>query len=235
MSTWWTLPKCLSISQRIHVFGASVLLRDRQVDTRRARRDSGAFAQAVGSNHTLIAVHSQLCADVSGMTIADGAQVNQWTCNGQANQPWAFEPITGAGSIDAGAPPPDAGGGGPQAIQGQWTGVVNLPSIPVAATVLPSGKVSTWVLWQPERLRRRGPAEPDLARRWFDPADVLSGWVDARHVVGARHVLSGYRAAVGRQGAGQRRWIRRGEHEHLHGWHRLLGRRRGDGLRSCRE
>ena len=53
-------------------------------------------AQAVGANYTLIAVHSQQCADVSGMTMDVGAHVNQWTCNGQANR--TVGPPTGRSS-----------------------------------------------------------------------------------------------------------------------------------------
>jgi hypothetical protein len=44
---------------------------------------------------TLVARHSGKCADVSGVSTADGAVLHQWTCiNGQLNQEWNFTATT---------------------------------------------------------------------------------------------------------------------------------------------
>lgn len=40
--------------------------------------------------YKLIARHSSKCLDVYNDSTADGGNVNQWTCNGQANQQWQF-------------------------------------------------------------------------------------------------------------------------------------------------
>jgi hypothetical protein len=42
---------------------------------------------------TLAARHSGKCADVVGVSTADGAEVAQYTCNGNANQQWQFESL----------------------------------------------------------------------------------------------------------------------------------------------
>jgi Ricin-type beta-trefoil lectin domain-like len=42
----------------------------------------------VNSNGTITGVPSGLCLDVSGASTADGALIDLWTCNGQANQQW---------------------------------------------------------------------------------------------------------------------------------------------------
>ncbi|MBE1496011.1 hypothetical protein H4696_003111 [Amycolatopsis lexingtonensis] len=45
--------------------------------------------------HRLVAAHDNLCLDVYGNTSAAGAAIDQWTCNGQANQQFQFIPGTG--------------------------------------------------------------------------------------------------------------------------------------------
>ena len=45
--------------------------------------------------HRLVAAHDNLCLDVYGNTSAAGAAIDQWTCNGQANQQFQFVPGTG--------------------------------------------------------------------------------------------------------------------------------------------
>jgi hypothetical protein len=45
--------------------------------------------------HRLVIGSDQLCADVYGNTSASGAAIDQWTCNGQANQQFQFVPASG--------------------------------------------------------------------------------------------------------------------------------------------
>ncbi|XYH93542.1 RICIN domain-containing protein [Sorangium sp. So ce1128] len=41
--------------------------------------------------YTLGARHSGKCLDVNGASTADGAAVQQWTCNGGSNQQWQLQ------------------------------------------------------------------------------------------------------------------------------------------------
>lgn len=43
----------------------------------------------------LVIGHNGLCLDVSGVSMAAGAAVTQWTCTGQANQQFQFVPVAG--------------------------------------------------------------------------------------------------------------------------------------------
>jgi hypothetical protein len=45
--------------------------------------------------HRLVIGSDALCADVFGNTTAAGAAIDQWTCNGQANQQFRFVPVSG--------------------------------------------------------------------------------------------------------------------------------------------
>jgi hypothetical protein len=45
--------------------------------------------------HRLVAASDALCLDVYGDTTASGAAIDQWTCNGQANQQFQFVPVSG--------------------------------------------------------------------------------------------------------------------------------------------
>jgi hypothetical protein len=68
---------------------------------------------AVGANYNLIATHSAQCMDVSDVSIADGAAIIQWTCNGGTNQQWALQATTpppppADAGVDASSAPPDA-------------------------------------------------------------------------------------------------------------------------------
>jgi len=45
--------------------------------------------------HRLVAGSDGLCLDVYGNTTAAGAAIDQWTCNGQANQQFQFVPVSG--------------------------------------------------------------------------------------------------------------------------------------------
>ena len=45
--------------------------------------------------HRLTAASDGLCLDVFGNTTASGAAIDQWTCNGQANQQFQFVPVSG--------------------------------------------------------------------------------------------------------------------------------------------
>jgi hypothetical protein len=46
-------------------------------------------------NHQLVIGSDSLCLDVFGNTTASGAAIDQWTCNGQANQQFQFVPVSG--------------------------------------------------------------------------------------------------------------------------------------------
>jgi len=45
--------------------------------------------------HRLTVASDALCLDVFGNTTASGAAIDQWTCNGQANQQFQFVPVSG--------------------------------------------------------------------------------------------------------------------------------------------
>ena len=45
--------------------------------------------------HRLTVASDALCVDVFGNTTASGAAIDQWTCNGQANQQFQFVPVSG--------------------------------------------------------------------------------------------------------------------------------------------
>jgi hypothetical protein len=54
-------------------------------------------------NHQLVMSSDGLCLDVFGNTTAAGAAIDQWTCNGQANQQFQFVPVSGGrGELQAG-------------------------------------------------------------------------------------------------------------------------------------
>jgi galactose oxidase len=112
--------------------------------------------QAVGSNFNIVATHSGQCMDVSGASTANGASVIQWTCNSQTNQLWATPSASSNPAVD-----------------GQWSGVIGIPSIAVAAAVMPSGKVMTWASWRPDNFGTSG----DLKQTFtsiFDPQTMTA-------------------------------------------------------------
>jgi hypothetical protein len=50
----------------------------------------------------LVIGHNSLCLDVAGVSMAAGAAITQWTCNGQANQQFQFVPVSnGYGRLQA--------------------------------------------------------------------------------------------------------------------------------------
>jgi len=63
---------------------------------RRGRRGGGAnqrwtFQPVSGNVFTVRSVGSGLCLDVPGSSTAEGVQLDQWTCDGGANQEWVFD------------------------------------------------------------------------------------------------------------------------------------------------
>jgi len=48
-----------------------------------------------GGYHQLVVANDSLCADVSGNTNTSGAAIDQWACNGQANQQFQFVAVSG--------------------------------------------------------------------------------------------------------------------------------------------
>ena len=52
--------------------------------------------------HRLVIGNNGLCLDVAGVSMAAGAAITQWTCNGQANQQFQFVPVSnGYGRLQA--------------------------------------------------------------------------------------------------------------------------------------
>lgn len=90
--------------------------------------------KSVGNGYyNITARHSQQNIDVPNGSQANATQVTQFPDNGGGpNQQWL---LTAVATIPAAAPP---------AAQGQWSAKINWPSIPVAAALLPTGKVVTW-------------------------------------------------------------------------------------------
>ncbi|MFD0899288.1 RICIN domain-containing protein [Actinomadura sediminis] len=58
------------------------------------------FQPVAGIPDTYTAVNRQSgkCLDVNGLSTADGAAVQQWTCNGGANQRFTLRKVTSSGS-----------------------------------------------------------------------------------------------------------------------------------------
>jgi hypothetical protein len=56
---------------------------------------SGGGGGFPSGNHQLVVANNTLCLDVSGSSASAGAVIDQWTCNGQANQKFEFLPATG--------------------------------------------------------------------------------------------------------------------------------------------
>jgi galactose oxidase len=83
--------------------------------------------------YNITARHSQQNIDVPNGSQANATQVTQFPNNGGgANQQWL---LTAVAAIPA-APTPS--------LQGRWSAPIAFPSIPVAAALLPTGKVMTW-------------------------------------------------------------------------------------------
>jgi ricin-type beta-trefoil lectin protein len=90
--------------------------------------------------HQLVAGNDSLCLDVFGNATAAGAAIDQWTCNGQANQQFQFVPISGGfGELQA------SNSGDDVAVTGSST-ASGTPDITQQA---PSGAASS--LWLPIR------------------------------------------------------------------------------------
>jgi hypothetical protein len=112
---------------------------------------------AAGANYNLVPANDGLCLDVPGASLSSGNKIQQWLCNGGLNQQWALAPV---------AAPPD-----PTAA-GQWSPVVGLPSIAVAAAALPNGKVLTWASYDREDFGPNEPAQTFTAM--FDPQTLVA-------------------------------------------------------------
>lgn len=72
-----------------------------------AGTSSKQFALAIGSRATaaskfkLVSKNSGLCLDVTGMSTAQGVQLQQWACTGNTNQTFQFAPVQGGYEIIA--------------------------------------------------------------------------------------------------------------------------------------
>ncbi len=112
-------------------------------------------ASSTSSTTPLVATQSRFCLDVVGAQIIDGAGIDQYPCTGQPNQLWAIQPASND--------PADLGA---------WTPIIPLPSIPVAAAMLPSGSLLTWASWEPD-----GYGSPDAPQTYvnvFDPQTLTA-------------------------------------------------------------
>lgn len=86
--------------------------------------------------HQIISKHSNKCLDIADVSTNDGANVHQWGCFGGDNQTFSLKPV-GSNGNDAN-------------VKGKWGNVIGFTSIPVAAAVLPNGKVITWSSQDPQ-------------------------------------------------------------------------------------
>jgi galactose oxidase len=88
--------------------------------------------QPVGNGYSLVSQNSNKCLDVSLDVPGnpDGANIYQFSCANTANQTFAFAEINQ-----------------PANLAGRWSSVIDFPSIPVGAAVLPNVKVVTWASW----------------------------------------------------------------------------------------
>ncbi|MBD2329576.1 RICIN domain-containing protein [Alkalinema sp. FACHB-956] len=82
--------------------------------------------------YRILAKHSQKAIDVPGASQNNGVQLIQWQAHTGTNQQWQLTPVAAIPAV----PSP--------ATQGQWSSRIAFPSIPVAAALLPNGKVVTW-------------------------------------------------------------------------------------------
>lgn len=83
--------------------------------------------QSSGDGYQIVSKHSNKCLDIAEVSSDNGANVHQWGCFGGQNQTFALNQVDS--NVNA---------------KGKWGSVINFPSIPVAAAVLPNGKVVTW-------------------------------------------------------------------------------------------
>lgn len=51
------------------------------------------FAVVANGTYALQAVHSGKCVDVAAASTADGANIQQWSCNGKSNQKWTLKDL----------------------------------------------------------------------------------------------------------------------------------------------
>jgi galactose oxidase len=112
---------------------------------------------AVGANYNLVQASTGLCLDVDSASQSPGAQALQWFCSGALNQTWALQPA--APGLD-----PSVGG--------VWGPIVGLPSIGLAAAVLPNGKVITWASWARDTFGGTQPNQTYTAM--FDPQTLVA-------------------------------------------------------------
>jgi galactose oxidase len=115
--------------------------------------------RSVGNGvYSITARHSQKVMDVSGVSQQNGARVHQWQYGNGANQQWAIVPV---GAIPT---PPAANQ------KGRWSSKIDFPSIPVAAALLPNGKVMTWSSWDRQRFGNNENGQQKTYSVLFDPA-----------------------------------------------------------------
>lgn len=86
--------------------------------------------QSSGDGYQIVSKHSNKCLDIAEVSTDNGANVQQWGCFGGQNQTFSLSQV--GSNVNA---------------KGKWGSVINFPSIPVAAAVLPNGKVVTWASW----------------------------------------------------------------------------------------
>ncbi|HEX8149985.1 MAG TPA: RICIN domain-containing protein [Pyrinomonadaceae bacterium] len=83
-----------------------------------------------GGYYRITARHSGKALDISGASYLNGAVAHQWTYVSATNQQWQLRAVTD--------------GSDSRSRTGAWSGLINLPFIPVHAHLLPNRKVLAW-------------------------------------------------------------------------------------------
>lgn len=121
--------RCMHQSQALQTNGGVISLWD-CVDAGNVVLDA---VPEEGNDVTLRFQHSGLCANLARQSQADDAPLIQFTCSDVPHERFR---------------PPSATGTDPSNGNGQWSAVMPMPLVPVAAASLPNGRVLTWSAFQ---------------------------------------------------------------------------------------
>lgn len=123
---YYTL-RAMHSGQCLDIFGASAAAGTPAIQYSCAGSANQQFTlHAQGAGHAVVARHSGLCLGVEGASMTPGARLTQQACNGGSSQTWRLP------ALDS------------RAAQGEWSAVLPLPLVPVAAANLPNGNVLMW-------------------------------------------------------------------------------------------
>ncbi|MEZ4607862.1 MAG: RICIN domain-containing protein [Deinococcales bacterium] len=84
----------------------------------------------VAGGYNFVAVHSNLCLSVASGSLTDGASLQQATCSNSGAQLFKLDP-----------PPAEVSS---YSQKGSWGSKISFPIVPVAAAMLPNGKIMMW-------------------------------------------------------------------------------------------